>query len=58
MLNIEKEMDLNKMRGGGGSLEEEDIEQCRKTIELIVEMCYDIKTSTGFDTRKVFERSA
>jgi hypothetical protein len=58
MINIEKDMELIKMRGGGLGGDDEDIEQCRKHIELIVEMCYEIKQSTGFDTRKVFERSA
>ncbi len=34
------------------------MEECRRHIEMIVEMCRDIKNTCGPDVRKVFARSA
>lgn len=58
--NIEKEIELNKQRGvvrGGNSLLEE-VEECRRHIELIIELCKDIKDSSHQDVRKVFAKVA
>jgi hypothetical protein len=41
--NIEKDILLLKLRGGGEL--SEDIEECRRHIELIIELCTDIKTT-------------
>lgn len=39
--NIEKDVQLIKQRGGGDS--SEDMGECRRHIELIIELCKDIK---------------
>jgi hypothetical protein len=44
-------------RGAGGSLEEE-VEECRRHIELIIELCKDIKGTCHADVRKVFAKVA
>ena len=59
--NIEKEIELNRQRGSaglaGGSFEQE-VEECRRHIELIVELCRDIKGTCHADVRKVFAKVA
>jgi hypothetical protein len=56
--NIEKEIELNRQRGtrGGGLIEE--VEECRRHIELIVDLCKDIKNTCHHDVRKVFGKVA
>lgn len=44
LVNIEKDLELIKTRGGG-SLLDEDIEEGRRHIELIIDLCQDIKKS-------------
>lgn len=34
-----------------------DFEDCRRHIELIIEMCNDIRQSSHYDVRKVFAHS-
>ena len=36
----------------------DDVEECRRHIELIVELCRDIKETTHYDGRKVFGKVA
>jgi len=55
--NIEKQIELNRQRGTGAGVIEE-VEECRRHIELIVELCRDIKNTCHQDVRKVFARSA
>jgi hypothetical protein len=54
--NIEKEMELIRTRGKGDLTE--DFEECRRHIELIIELCKDIKASCHSDVRKVFAHAA
>lgn len=49
---IEKDLELIKQRGGG-SLDEE-IEECRRHTELIVDLCKDIQGAIHQDVRRVF----
>jgi hypothetical protein len=53
---IEKDIELSRMRGMGTFTD--DIEECRRHIELIIELCTDIKNSSNQDSRKVFARIA
>lgn len=53
---IEKDIELMKQRGVGGGLDE-DVEECRRHTELIVELCQDIKRSVHHDVRKVFAKA-
>ncbi len=48
---------MNKLRGGGSGVDEE-VEECRRHCELIVELCRDIKETCHQDVRKVFAKSA
>lgn len=49
--------------GGGGANvaflidEDDDIEECRRHIELIIDMCQEIKRASTEDSRYVFQRS-
>lgn len=36
---------------------DEDVEECRRHTELIVELCQDIKRSVHYDVRKVFAKA-
>jgi hypothetical protein len=36
----------------------EEIEECRRHIELIVDMCKDVKNTCHADVRKVFAKAA
>jgi len=55
LVNIEKDLELIKQRGGG-SLVDEDVEECRRHIELIIDLSHDIKKSCHSDVRSVFAR--
>jgi len=54
--NIEKDVLLIKSRGGGDFYD--DVGECRRHIELIIELCKDIKDTCHQDVRKVFAKSA
>ena len=59
--NIEKDIELNRQRGNGakgGSGVEDDVEECRRHIEMIIELCKDIKGTCHSDVRKVFAKVA
>lgn len=56
LVNIEKEIEVLKRQGDGAS--GEDFEECRRHIELIIEMCNDIRQSSHHEVRKVFGSSA
>ena len=63
--NIEKEIELNRQRGniiGGNSLArgslELEVEEYRRHIELIIDLCRDIKGTCHSDVRKVFAKVA
>jgi Intra-flagellar transport protein 57 len=60
--NIEKDIEINKQRGTalipGGTFLEEEIEEYRRHIEMIVELCKDIKGTCHADVRKVFAKVA
>ena len=53
LINIEKEIEVLKNQGG----DDADFEECRRHIELIIEMCNDIRQSSHHDVRKVFASS-
>mgnify|MGYP003329494645 CR=1 FL=1 len=54
LVNIEKEIEILKKTGGDNT---NDFEDCRRHLELIIEMCHDIKESSHYDVQKVFMRS-
>ena len=56
LVNIEKDLELIKTRGGGASLLDDDVEECRRHIELIIECSHDIKRSSDVEVRSVFKR--
>lgn len=35
-----------------------DFEECRRHIDLIIEMCHDIRMSSTHDVRKVFQAAS
>ena len=53
LVNIEKEIEVLKNQGG----DDADFEECRRHIELIIEMCNDIRQSSHHEVRKVFASS-
>mgnify|MGYP000935225425 CR=1 FL=1 len=53
-MNIEKEIEILKKTGGDNT---NDFEDCRRHLELIIEMCHDIKESSHYDVQKVFMHS-
>ncbi len=55
--NIEKDIELNRQRGTTGG-QYDDIEECRRHIELIIDLCTEIKNTCHSDVRKVFAKSA
>ena len=61
---IEKEIELSRQRGspltGAGRITsfEVEVEECRRHIELIVELCRDIKGTCHADVRKIFAKVA
>lgn len=54
--NIERDIELIKIRGSGDMSEE--IEECRRHIELIIDLCKDIKNTCHHDVRKIFAKAA
>ena len=56
LVSMEKDLELIKTQGGSGGLDE-DIEECRRHTELIVELCNDIKGSIHQDVRKMFAKA-
>ena len=54
---IERDIVLSRQRGTGGGFAD-DVEECRRHIELIIEMCTDIKNSSQPDVRRVFAKIA
>jgi hypothetical protein len=54
LVNIEKEIEILKKTGGDNT---NDFEDCRRHLELIIEMCHDIKESSHYEVQKVFMRS-
>ena len=63
--NIEKEIELNRQSGGGGGIAsgnlgvvEQGLEECRRQIELIIDLCKDIQGTCHQDVRKVFGKVA
>ena len=56
---IEKDIEIARSRGTAlGNYQYDDIEECRRHIELIVDLCRDIKDTCHADVRKVFAKSA
>ena len=51
---IQKEVELIRTQGGGNTELDEDIEEYRRHIELIIDLSQDIKRSCHADTRKFF----
>lgn len=62
--NIEKEIELSKQRGSGGikgvnlGAIDQGVEECRRHIELIIELCKEIKDTCHHDVRKIFAKAA
>ncbi len=54
--NIEKDVLLIRQRGTGEL--SDDIEECRRHIELIIELCTDVKNTCHSDVRKVFAKAS
>ena len=54
LVNIEKDLEVLKTRGSGEL--DDDIEECRRHIEMIIELSKDIKDSSHYDVRKVFAK--
>ena len=52
---IEQEVEILKKQGGAG--DHSDFEEYLRHLELIIEMCHDIKQSSHHEVRKVFQRS-
>ena len=53
LTNIEEEIEILKKQGGdlGGAYSLNQHEECRRHIELIIEMCQDIKQSSHHEVR-------
>jgi hypothetical protein len=54
---------LSRQRGttiikGSSNTFEEEVEECRRHIELIIDLCRDIKGTCHSDVRKVFAKVA
>ena len=62
--NIEKEIELSKQRGSGGikgvnlGAIDQGVEECRRHIELIIELCKEIKGTCHHDVVKIFAKVA
>ena len=54
LLNIEKEIELSRQRGQG--IMDDEIEEHRRHLEMIIELCREIQSSCTHDVRKVFAR--
>ena len=55
---IEMEIELNKQRGQLTGIYDDDVEECRRHIELIIDLCKDVKNTCHQDVRNVFASSA
>lgn len=53
---IEKDIELIRTRGRGDLTE--DFEECRRHIELIIDLCKDIKETCHQDVRNIFGKAA
>lgn len=53
LVKIEQEVEILRKQGGDAS----DFDEYLRHLDLIIEMCRDIKTACHYDVRKVFERS-
>lgn len=53
LVKIDQDVQILKKQGGDAS----DFDEYLRHLELIIEMCNDIKTSSHYDVRKVFEKS-
>jgi len=51
--NIEKELEVLRKEGGS----DEDFEECRRHIELIIDLCADIRDSSHHQVRSVFSET-
>jgi hypothetical protein len=56
--SIEKEIELSRQRGGNLQPGEQEVEECRRHIELIIELCREIRDTCHHDVRKVFAKVA
>lgn len=56
LANLEKDIEILVKQGSSGSIE--SFEECRRHIELIIEMCNDIRQSSHHQVRKVFATGA
>lgn len=54
LVKIEEEIEILKKQGGDTS---SDFDEFRRHVELIIEMCNDIKQSSHHEVRKVFSHS-
>lgn len=54
--NVEKDLEVIRTRGKNDLTE--DFEECRRHIELIIELCKDVKETCHQDVRKVFASAA
>ena len=54
LANIQKDVELAKQRGAGYMTEE--IEEHRRHVELILDCCKEIQSSSGYDVRQIFSR--
>ena len=54
LLAIEKDIELQRQRGQG--LLDDEIEEHRRHLEMIIELCQEIQSSLSYDVRKVFAR--
>ena len=55
--NIERDIQLIRTRGAQGD-EVEQVEECRRHIELIIDLCKDIRETCHYEVRKVFATAA
>ena len=54
LLAIEKDIELQRQRGQG--LLDDEIEEHRRHLEMIIELCREIQSSLSYDVRRVFAR--
>lgn len=54
LVNIEKDIELARQRGAGDMTEE--IEEHRRHVELIIDCCKEIKSSSGHDVCQIFQK--
>ena len=56
LVNIEKEVEVAKKEGGDSG--NADYDEYRRHVDLILEMCRDVRDSCAHEVRKVFQESA